>query len=243
MLQIIPAIDIIGGHCVRLSQGDYAQCMAYDVLPEEMAARYADCGVTRVHVVDLDGAKAAAPQNLRTLERLAKVGGIEIEWGGGVKSSTALRQVFDAGATYAVVGSVAAKRPDDFAAWLTRFGAVRMVLGADVRGGKVAVAGWKEEVDLTIDDMVTRFLPQGLSQVVCTDISRDGMLEGPAYDLYVRLQTAYPSVDFTVSGGISSMDDIYRLAELGLRRVIVGKAIYEQRISLKELERWNVDRR
>ncbi|MDO4930508.1 MAG: 1-(5-phosphoribosyl)-5-[(5-phosphoribosylamino)methylideneamino]imidazole-4-carboxamide isomerase [Bacteroidales bacterium] len=240
MIQIIPAIDIIEGRCVRLSQGDYGQRTTYDASPVDMVRRYADCGVTRIHVVDLDGAKASMPQNLPTLEQMALIDGVTIEWGGGIKSDEALRQSFDAGADYAIVGSAAAKQPDLFALWLTAFGPDHIVLGADVRDGKVSVNGWQEDLELSIDDLTDRFRPQGLSQVICTDISRDGMLEGPSFDLYTRLQQKYPDIDFTVSGGISSMDDIRRLSALQLRKVIVGKAIYEHRISLDEIERWAV---
>ena len=238
MIEIIPAIDIIDGRCVRLSQGDYAQQTTYEADPVDMVKRYADSDVKRVHVVDLDGAKAAFPANLVLLERMAGVNGVNIEWGGGLKSDEAVRAALDSGATYAIVGSIAATSPDLFAVWLEQFGAERMVLGADVRTGRVAISGWKEELDLSIDDLVKRFLPQGLTQTICTDISRDGMLQGPSFELYARLQNDYPTVDFTVSGGISSMADILRLDEMNLRKVIVGKAIYEGRIALKEIEQY-----
>jgi phosphoribosylformimino-5-aminoimidazole carboxamide ribotide isomerase len=236
MIELIPAIDIIGGRCVRLSQGDYERQTTYDAEPADMVKRFADCGVKRVHVVDLDGAKAAQPENLPTLEKMAGVDGISIEWGGGLKTETAVRQVFDAGAAYAIVGSVAAKQPDLFTTWLNAFGAERMVLGADVREGKVSVSGWQEDLNLGIEALIDTFQPHGLRQVICTDISRDGMLQGPSFDLYTQLQAAYPDIDFTVSGGISSMDDIRRLNSLNLHKVIIGKAIYEGRISLKEIE-------
>ena len=236
MIELIPAIDIIGGRCVRLSQGDYERQTTYDAEPADMVKRFADCGVKRVHVVDLDGAKAAQPENLPTLEKMADVDGISIEWGGGLKTETAVRQVFDAGAAYAIVGSVAAKQPDLFTTWLNAFGAERMVLGADVREGKVSVSGWQEDLNLGIEALIDTFQPHGLRQVICTDISRDGMLQGPSFDLYTQLQAAYPDIDFTVSGGISSMDDIRRLDSLKLCKVIIGKAIYEGRISLKEIE-------
>ncbi len=236
MIELIPAIDIIGGRCVRLSQGDYERQTTYDAEPADMVKRFADCGVKRVHVVDLDGAKAAQPENLPTLEKMAGIDGVNIEWGGGLKTETAVRQVFDAGAAYAIVGSVAAKQPDLFTTWLNAFGAERMVLGADVREGKVSVSGWQEDLNLGIEALIDTFQPHGLRQVICTDISRDGMLQGPSFDLYTQLQAAYPDIDFTVSGGISSMDDIRRLDSLNLRKVIIGKAIYEGRISLKEIE-------
>lgn len=234
-MTILPAIDLIDGRCVRLSQGDYAQKKQYDASPVDMVRQYVAHGLHCVHVVDLDGAKASTPQNLDTLHQLAAVAGAEIEWGGGIKSAEALTQVFEAGARYAVVGSVAATKPELFEAWLHQFGAERMVLGADVKNGLVAVNGWLDSVDQTIDSLIDRFVPHGLTQVICTEISRDGMLQGPDTDLYVRLQQKYPTVDITVSGGISGMNDIEQLRQLGLRKVIVGKAIYEGRITLDQL--------
>ncbi len=234
-IQIIPAIDLIDGRCVRLTQGDYAQKKQYDADPVDMVRQYVAHGLHRIHVVDLDGAKASSPLNLPTLRRLASVPGAQIEWGGGIKSAEALTAVFEAGATYAVVGSVAAQRPELFEQWLKEFGPDRMVLGADVKNGQVSVNGWQEEVNLTIDQLIDRFLPYGLSQVICTEISRDGMLQGPATPLYVHLQRKYPKVDITVSGGISNINDIAQLQQLGLRKVIVGKAIYEGRITLQQL--------
>ena len=238
MVEIIPAIDIIEGRCVRLSQGDYDQRKVYDASPIDMAKRYADCGVKRIHVVDLDGAKSSSPKNLKTLERMAVGAAVEIEWGGGLKSEEALRAIFDYGATYAIVGSVAAHRRELFAEWLQMFGGERMILGADVRNGKVSVNGWLEDLALSIEELIDGFLPYGLNQVICTDINKDGMLKGPSFELYTDLQRRYKQVDFTVSGGIASMADIERAEELHLRRVIVGKAIYENRITLKEIEQW-----
>ena len=234
-MTIIPAIDLIDGKCVRLSQGDYNQKKQYDARPADMVRQFVDNGMTRIHVVDLDGAKASCPQNINVLREIAAIPDAQIEWGGGIKSQDALEEVFDAGAHFAVVGSTAASHPELFEHWLQLYGADRMVLGADVRHGRVAVNGWLEDVDLAIDDLVDRFSKYGLSQVICTDITRDGMLQGPATDLYVRLQTKYPQVDFTVSGGISGMDDIRQLQQSGLRKVIVGKAIYEGRITLNDL--------
>lgn len=239
MIQLIPAIDIIGGRCVRLSKGDYDSKKVYDALPADMARAYADCGVRRIHLVDLDGAKVSSPVNLKTLEQIASSVDIEIEWGGGIADSAALDSVFNAGATQAIVGSVAALRQELFEQWLVHFGAGRMVLGADVKGSQVAVKGWLETTALTIDDLLVRFMPAGLSQAIVTDIGRDGMLKGPNSALYEALQAKYKSVDFTVSGGISCMDDIRALDAAGLRKVIIGKAIYENRITLKEIEEWS----
>ena len=238
MVEIIPAIDIIEGRCVRLSQGDYAQRKVYDASPVDMAKRYADCGVKRIHVVDLDGAKSSSPKNLKLLERMAVGASVEIEWGGGLKSEEALRAIFDYGATYAIVGSVAAQQRELFAEWLEMFGGERMVLGADVRNGKVSVNGWLEDLALSIEELIEFFKPYGLSQVICTDITKDGMLKGPSFELYTDLQGRYEDVDFTVSGGIGSMADIEKAEELHLRKVIVGKAIYENRITLKDIEQW-----
>lgn len=238
MIEIIPAIDIIDGRCVRLSKGDYGCRRDYDASPADMAAAYADCGVRRIHLVDLDGAKASSPANLATLEKIASRVNVELEWGGGIKSSEALSSVFDAGATCAIVGSVAALHPELFEQWLIAFGGERMILGADVKEGKIAVKGWLEIAPIGISDLVGQMLSSGLEQVICTDVSKDGMLCGPAFDLYASLRKEFPKVCFTVSGGISSMKDIERLDEQGERKVIVGKAIYENRISLEDIRRW-----
>ena len=238
MIQILPAIDIIGGKCVRLSQGDYNQCTTYTPTPTDMARMYADAGVERIHVVDLDGAKSSSPANLKTLEEIASLGIVKIEWGGGIKSRKSLCDVLSSGADYAIVGSIAAQKPALFEEWLVEFGGDRLILGADLKGGKVSVNGWKEEVAMGIDEIVERFLPFGLKEVICTDISKDGMLAGPAFSLYTGLQEKFADVEFTVSGGISSMEDIVKLDALGLKKVIVGKAIYENRITLEEIRQW-----
>ena len=235
MIEIIPAIDLIDGRCVRLSQGDYGQCTRYDASPVDMAKRFLDAGLTRIHLVDLDGAKASRPMNLRTLEQIARRDGVSIEWGGGIKTDDSLRDTFNAGATYAIIGSIAVKSPELFGRWLQKYGGERLVLGADAKNGKVAVTGWLEETSKSIAELVNDFIPSGLTQAICTDISKDGMLEGPAYELYSELQTQFPQVVFTVSGGISSIDDIVRLDELGMKRVITGKALYENKISLSQL--------
>lgn len=237
-IEIIPAIDIIDGKCVRLSQGDYNAKTEYDASPVDMVKRFVDYGFTRVHAVDLDGAKAGRPCNLSVLERMASAcGAARMEWGGGIKTDDDMRDCVNAGCSFAVIGSVAAKQPELFDKWLERYGNGMMVLGADLRDGKVAVSGWLGDTDITIDDIVKRFLPGGLTQAIVTDISRDGMLQGPSFGLYTDIQARYPDVDFTVSGGISSLADVEKCAELGLRRVIVGKALYEGHVSLKELER------
>lgn len=239
MIEIIPAIDIMDGRCVRLCKGDYGQVTRYDNDPVDQSLMFRDAGARRLHLVDLDGARSASPVNLRTLERVANACGLDIEWGGGIKSAQALKDSFDAGASRAICGSIAVRQPEVFASWLESFGPSKVILGADAKDGRIAVQGWTEESELTVEQIVERFLPQGLRQVICTDIAKDGMLQGPSFDLYTRLQATFPSVDFTVSGGISSMDDIVRLDELGLHHVILGKAYYEGRVTLKDIERWS----
>lgn len=239
MIEIIPATDIIDGQCVRLTQGDYAQSRSYDTTPLAMAQAFEAIGVKRMHLVDLDGAKASHPCNLDTLRAIASATSLTIEWGGGIKTTECLRDVFDAGAHCAIVGSIAVRQPQLMKEWLRTFGGERIILGADVRNGLVAVSGWQESTTATPGDLINAFRPDGLTQVIVTDISRDGMLQGPNDDLYVQLQHDFPDIIFTVSGGISSMDDIRRIAALGLPRVIVGKAIYEGRIPLAELSNLN----
>lgn len=236
MIEIIPAIDIINGQCVRLTQGDYSRKTTYDVSPVEMARRYAEIGIKRLHLVDLDGAKASVPKNTDVLRAIAAENIIEIEWGGGIKSREALEAVLDAGASYAIIGSLAVSKPELMEKWLKEFGGERIILGADARDGKVSVNGWLEDSPLTIDELIDRFLPYGLREVIVTDIAKDGMLQSPSTPLYIRLAETYPDITFTVSGGISSMEDIEELNRHNLPRVIVGKAIYENRITLDELK-------
>lgn len=237
-MELIPAIDLIDGRCVRLTQGDYGQTKIYDAEPVDMARRYADCGVRRLHIVDLDGAKAKAPCNLSTLEKVVAATGLDVEWGGGIKDSVAMQQAVDAGASRVICGSVAVDNPELFAQWLQEYGASRVILGADIRDGRVATHGWLKDGGMGVEELVEKFLPYNLSQLICTDISRDGMLQGPNLPLYEQLQQRFPMVDVTLSGGVSSMDDLKRARECGVRAAIIGKAIYEGRITLKELERW-----
>lgn len=239
MIEIIPAIDIIDGRCVRLTKGDFAAKKVYDASPLEMARQYAECGVKRIHVVDLDGARRSKPMNLATLEEIAAKSGIEIEWGGGIADDNSLASVFNAGATQAIVGSVAALRPAEFSRWLRIFGPDRILLGADVKDGVVAVKGWVQQTGLTLDEQIGWFLEDGLRYVVCTDISKDGLLQGPAFDLYAQLMEDFQSIVFTASGGISCMDDIKELDRIGVPKVIVGKAIYEKRITLEDIAGWS----
>ena len=240
MINVIPAIDLIDGKCVRLTKGDYNQKKQYDASPLDMALRYQDIGIRRLHVVDLDGAKSSSPKNLHVLEEIAIRTSLEIEWGGGIKSDQALYDAYNAGADYLIIGSVAVSKPELFARWLDEYGGGRLILGADINDGRVAINGWLEKSKQTIDALIDRFIPHGLREVICTDIAKDGMLQGPTFDLYARLQAKYPEQDIIVSGGISKMDDIQRLNEMNLRHVIVGKAIYEGRITLEELKQFTI---
>ena len=239
MIQIIPAIDIIGGRCVRLSQGDFARQETYGASPEDMARSFADAGIRRIHVVDLDGARAGRPCNLKTLSAISKAAPLEIEWGGGMAKEDHVEMALDCGAGHVIIGSSAVREPLKFIKWLKAFGGDKIILGADVRDGLVAVHGWQESSSLHISDLLDRFVPQGLAEAIVTDISRDGMLQGPAEGLYTSLKEKYPGVTFTVSGGISSMADIVRLDSLGLDRVIVGKALYKNLISMEEISSWS----
>ena len=235
---IIPAIDLMDGRCVRLTQGDYGQKKEYSADPIDMAKQYEDCGVSRLHIVDLDGAKAKMPCNLAVLEKIAGATSLDVEWGGGVKDAGALRSVLDAGAGRIICGSIAVDDRQEFSSWLSSFGPSKIILGADVRDGKVATHGWLKDSGLALEELMGWYVPEGLSQMICTDISKDGMLQGPDFDFYVALKQAWPTVDVTLSGGVSCMADIVKAAELGLHSVIVGKAVYEGRISLKEIESW-----
>lgn len=238
MIEIIPAIDIINGECVRLTKGDYAQKSVYYKNPADVAARYAEAGVRRLHLVDLDGAKASEPRNLPVLEQIARRTGLDIQYGGGIKSAASLGRVLDAGASRAIVGSMAVTEPELFGEWLGGFGPERIILGADTRDGKIATHGWLRSSELTAEDIIALFAAKGLSQAIVTDISRDGMLSGPAFELYAALQSVFPGVDVTASGGISGAQDIARLDAQGTRSVIVGKALYENKITLEELKIW-----
>lgn len=238
MIEIIPAIDLIDGKCVRLTKGDYSSKKVYDGDVVDIAKSFEDCGVKRIHLVDLSGAKVSRPMNLPVLEKVRNAVSLEVEWGGGIASEEDLQSVFSVGADYAIIGSLAVSRPELFHQWLGKYGC-RMILGADVRGNAVAIKGWLETSEITIDELIGKFLQSGLVNVLCTDISRDGMLQGPSVELYSRLMTDFPQIVFTASGGVSSMGDIELLEAKGVRKVVVGKAIYESRISLEEIERWS----
>lgn len=236
---IIPAIDIIEGKCVRLTEGDYAQKKIYNEDPLEVALQFQDAGLQRLHLVDLDGAKAGAVQNWKVLEKLAGKTNLVIDFGGGIKQEQDVRIVFDSGAALATIGSLAVKSPETFAAWLQQFGADKFLLGADVKQEKIAVSGWLETTDIWIYDFIQDYLQKGVQQIFCTDVSKDGKLEGPATDLYRSLKEKFPELHLIASGGVAVLDDVFALQEAGCAGVIIGKAIYEQRILLKDLQQFN----
>ena len=240
MMEIVPAIDMIEGRCVRLSQGDFNKSKEYDASPLEMAKRYEDVGVRRLHLVDLDGARAGIPQNLRNLEQIASATSLDVEWGGGVRSRESIASVLNAGAAGVICGSLALQEPRLFSAFLKEYGEERIILGADISGGKIATKGWLELSSSTIEEVIELFLKDGLKRVICTDISKDGMLQGPAVELYSALMERFPTMHLTASGGVGSMADLETLEAAGVPAAIVGKAIFEERITLKEIERWQL---
>ncbi len=235
-MEIIPAIDIIDGKCVRLTQGDYAQKTVYNENPLEVAKEFEAAGVKRLHLVDLDGAKAGTVQNWKVLQSIAANTSLVIDFGGGIKQDKDLAIVFESGAAYATIGSLAVKSPDVFVSWLEAYGADKFLLGADVKDKKIAIAGWLETTEINIIDFLGDYLSKGVQQVFCTDVSKDGKLEGPSLALYQEILASYPQTYFIASGGVSSMEDLQALDAIGCSGAIVGKAIYEGRITLDELK-------
>ena len=238
MIELIPAIDIIDGKCVRLSQGDYDKVKEYSASPADVAKEMEDHGITRLHVVDLDGAKSKHVVNWRTLEQIANATRLVIDFGGGVKPDDDLRIVFDCGAQMVTGGSIAVKEPETFQRWLLKYGPEKIILGADVKEGKVAVSGWLEDSDNELMAFLGHYTQQGVQKVICTEISRDGMLQGPAISLYKDVLAQYPDLHLIASGGVSSMEDIEALAEAKVPGVIFGKALYEGRITFTDIEKF-----
>jgi len=237
-MHIIPAIDIIGGNCVRLEKGDYSKQKTYDTDPLAVARSFEEVGIERLHLVDLDGAKSKHVVNLDTLESISQNTNLKVDFGGGVKSDADVEKVFAAGAQQVTGGSIAARDKDLFLSWVQRYGAEKIILGADVLDKKVMVSGWQEGTSLELDEFLTFYLDRGLQYVICTDISKDGMLAGPALDLYHDILAKYPTVKLIASGGVSHMEDLHKLRDLGLFGAIVGKAIYENKITLEDISQF-----
>lgn len=236
MITIIPAIDLIDGKCVRLSQGDYNQKTVYNENPLEVALMFEDAGIKRLHLVDLDGAKAKHIVNHKVLETIASKTKLVIDFGGGLKSDDDLRIAFECGAQMVTGGSIAVKDRETFLHWIETYGAEKIILGADAKDKMIAVSGWQEVSELPILDFIESYTIQGIQKVISTDIARDGMLTGPSIDLYKEIMAKFPALELIASGGITTMNDIYELEEMGVPGVITGKAIYENRISLMEIE-------
>lgn len=235
-MRIIPAIDIIDGKCVRLSKGDYNTKIIYNENPLEVAKEFEAHGIQYLHLVDLDGAKSSEIVNHKILEQIASKTSLKIDFGGGLKSDNDLRIAFESGANQITGGSIAVKNPDVFNEWIINYGADKIILGADANNEKVAISGWLEESKEELIPFIQNYQNQGIEYVICTDISKDGILEGPSFDLYAKILQKTKEIKLIASGGISTFDELPRLAELGCEGTIIGKAIYENRITLKQLE-------
>ena len=242
-MEIIPAIDIIDGKCVRLTQGDYAQQKIYNEHPLEVAMQFEDAGLERLHLVDLDGAKAGAVKNWKVLETIAGKTSLVIDFGGGIKTEKDVQIVFNSGANWATVGSIAVKNKEEFVKWLLQFGAEKFLLGADVKEEKIAVSGWTETTEVNIFDFLQQYVEKGITNVFCTDVSKDGLLAGPSVELYKKIIQRFSSLQFIASGGVSNMKDVEDLAEIGCSGAIIGKAIYENRISLEDLQVFSANKK
>jgi phosphoribosylformimino-5-aminoimidazole carboxamide ribotide isomerase len=240
MIRIVPAIDLIDGKCVRLTQGDYAQKKVYNEDPLEVARMFEDHGIKYLHLVDLDGARQKHVVNHKVLEQIAGHTHLSIDFGGGIKTDEDVRIVFQSGAAQATIGSVAITQPALFGSWITIYGAEKIILGADAKDGKIAVSGWLDVTDVDIFDFFAEYQEKQVKYVLCTDISRDGMLQGTAMDLYEQLVARFPDLKIIASGGVTNAGEIDRLHEKGLFAVIIGKAIYEGKITLKELEKYQL---
>ena len=235
-MELIPAIDIIDGQCVRLTKGDYAQKTVYRNHPWEVAKEFETYGFKRLHVVDLDGAKAKHIVNSDVLQKITTETSLTVDFGGGIKTDEDIEKAFASGAQMLTVGSIAVTNPELFLSWIKKYGADRMILGADVRNGKISINGWKEDSSEDLLPFLRKYVDAGVTNVLCTEISKDGTLQGPAIDLYKRIMQEYPNLHLIASGGVSSIDDIKALEAAGIPAVVFGKAIYEGRINLKELE-------
>lgn len=238
-MKVIPAIDIVDGKCVRLTQGNFAAMKIYNEDPLDVAKRFQDADIEHVHLIDLDGAERGAVTNWETVERIRANTALKIDFGGGVKTSEDVDMLLELNIDQINVGSVAVKEPDKFKEWIANFGADNFILSADVRGQSVKINGWKETTSATVYDLIDSYIPDGIRTVTCTDISADGMLGGPNFALYRKLINRFPSMKINASGGVSSIEDIEKLQYLGVSGVIIGKALYEGRIKLNELAAFN----
>jgi phosphoribosylformimino-5-aminoimidazole carboxamide ribotide isomerase len=238
MIELIPAIDVIDGKCVRLTKGDYDSSKVYCDNPLDMAKRFEDKGFRRLHMVDLDGARSKHVVNYKVLRQITEGTSLQVDFGGGIKTDDDMKLAFDNGASMVTVGSIAVTMPDLFLGWLEHYGSEKVILGADVREGHISINGWKEDSMDELLPFLKTYIEAGVHNVLCTEISKDGTLEGPAVELYCRIMAAYPHCHLIASGGVSSIDDIKRLEASGIPAVVFGKAIYEGRVDLDELAQW-----
>jgi phosphoribosylformimino-5-aminoimidazole carboxamide ribotide isomerase len=237
-MQIIPAIDLIDGKCVRLTQGDYSQKTVYNENPVEVAKSFEAAGLNRLHLVDLDGAKAGKVTNWKVLENIAAATELVIDFGGGIKTEKDVEIVLSSGARFATIGSIAVKNETLFTQWIQQYGASQFLLGADVKNARITIGGWLETTELSVFDFIAKYQAKGIQNVFCTDVSKDGLLQGPSLPLYEEIIQKFPGLYFIASGGVSSLEDLIQLKEIGCSAAIVGKAIYEGKVTLAELSRF-----
>ncbi len=238
MIEIIPAIDVIDGKCVRLSQGDYDTKKIYNESPVDVAKEFEDAGIQRLHMVDLDGAKQGKIVNLKTLEAVASQTKLQIDFGGGIKTTEDVQSVLNAGATFFNIGSIAVKQPEVVEQWITQFGAAKILLGADVKDENIMIHGWQQSGGINIFNYISAYITKGIQNIFCTDISKDGLLQGTSTELYKKILEAFPQLYLIASGGVTVIDDVDELNAIGCSGVIIGKALYEGRIQLTELKKY-----
>ncbi|NMM50632.1 1-(5-phosphoribosyl)-5-[(5-phosphoribosylamino)methylideneamino]imidazole-4-carboxamide isomerase [Marinigracilibium pacificum] len=233
--RLIPAIDIIEGKCVRLTQGDYGKKKVYNEKPEEVAKEFLDHGLNNLHLVDLDGARNKQIVNLKVLEKIASLNGIHVDFGGGIKRDQDVTDAFNAGAAQITGGSIAAKEPETFLNWVQKYGSEKIILGADARDKLIAVSGWEESSDLEVTQFIKDYASKGVSYVICTDVAKDGLLQGPSFDLYKEIMGKTENIKLIASGGVSGIEDIQGLIDMKMEGIIIGKAIYENKVTLSQL--------
>lgn len=238
MIEIIPAIDIIDGKCVRLSQGDYDTKKIYNESPVDVAKEFEDAGIQRLHMVDLDGAKQGKIVNIKTLEAVANATKLKIDFGGGIKTTSDVQNVLRAGATFFNIGSIAVKQPEVVEGWIKQFGADKILLGADVKDENIMIHGWQQSANINIFNYISAYINKGINNIFCTDISKDGLLQGASVDLYKKILADFPQLHLIASGGVTVIDDVDELNTIGCAGVIIGKALYEGRIQLSQLKKY-----
>ena len=238
MIEIIPAIDVIDGKCVRLSQGNYDTKKIYNESPVDVAKEFEDAGIKRLHMVDLDGAKQSKIVNLKTLEAVASQTKLKIDFGGGIKTTKDVQSVLNAGAAFFNIGSIAVKKPEVIEAWIAQFGAAKILLGADVKDENIMIHGWQQSANINIFNYISDYINKGIESIFCTDISKDGLLQGTSTELYKKILEAFPQLHLIASGGVSVINDVDELNVIGCSGVIIGKALYEGRIQLSQLKKY-----